>query len=65
LSIQHKNLKKITLRILLIGKGRKALKKNQPTLTAVVTTSPTTPGAALHVPNPTEGILAPFFSSKL
>jgi len=31
---------------------------------AVVTAFATTPGAARHVPNPTEGILAPVFNSK-
>ncbi len=31
---------------------------------AVVTALPTTPGWACHVPNPTEGILAPVFNSK-
>ena len=31
---------------------------------ALVTALPTTPGPACHVPNPTEGILAPVFNSK-
>ena len=31
---------------------------------AVVMVLPTTPGSAFHVPNPTEGILAPVFNSK-
>jgi len=31
---------------------------------ALVIASATTPGSACHVPNPTEGILAPVFNSK-
>lgn len=40
------------------------LNEKTQTLTAVVTASPTTPGEACHVPSPTDGILAPVFSSK-
>lgn len=35
------------------------------TLMAVVTALPTSPGPACNVPNPTEGILAPVFNSKI
>ena len=55
--------------ILIIGQMRTS--KNLPhqqfrsnTWMAVVMVLPTTPGSAFHVPNPTEGILAPVFNSK-
>lgn len=35
------------------------------TLMAVVAALPTSPGPACNVPNPTEGILAPVFNSKI
>jgi hypothetical protein len=48
--------------IIILRREIKKVKKN--TLIAVVTTSPTMPGSACHVPNPIEGILAPVFNSK-